>query len=79
MPYYCFDTRDPELAAVDNIGLELPDDQAAAAEAKRGLGDILREMSYSRRIGKVSVSVRNERGSVIFTAACTMVTLQETR
>lgn len=78
MPRYYFDTTDPELAIADEIGLYLANDRAAAAEAKRGLGDIVREMSHSDRIGKVSVSVRNERGNIIFTAACTMVALQET-
>ncbi|WP_306224315.1 DUF6894 family protein [Bosea beijingensis] len=77
MPHYYFDTKDPDFSVVDEEGMDLPNDRAAAAEAKRGLGDIVRDMSYSGRVGKVTVSVRNELGSIVFSAACTMVALQE--
>lgn len=43
MPLYFFDVRDGQGTHRDEIGLELPDLDAAIAEARRALADMSRE------------------------------------
>lgn len=77
MPRYFFDTNDPDTSVVDTEGLDYHDDDVAIAQARQGLGDIVRELIYAGRVGKVSVSVRNERGTVIFSMGCFMGPVQD--
>ena len=72
MSRYFFDTSDQNLTVVDVEGMDLPGDDKAIAEACSGLVDIAREVIVSRRSGKASVSVRDEKGSTIFSMSCTI-------
>lgn len=77
MPRYFFDTIDPDMSMVDAEGLDYHDDDVAMAQARQGLGDIVRELIYAGRVGKASVSVRDERGTVIFSMGCILGPVQE--
>ena len=44
MPHYYFDVHDKDGAFEDEVGLELPDMDAAIAEARRALADMTKEM-----------------------------------
>jgi hypothetical protein len=44
MPHYYFDVHDKDGTFHDEVGLELPDMDAAIAEARRALADMTKEM-----------------------------------
>lgn len=44
MPHYYFDVHDKDGTFRDEVGLELPDMDAAIAEARRALADMTKEM-----------------------------------
>jgi hypothetical protein len=44
MPRYYFDVHDKEGAFHDEVGLDLPNMQAAIAEARRALADMTKEL-----------------------------------
>lgn len=44
MPHYFFDVHDKDGSFHDEVGLELPNMDAAVAEARRALADMTREM-----------------------------------
>ena len=46
MPHYYFDVHDKDGAFHDEVGIELPDMDAAVAEARRALADMTKEMLF---------------------------------
>jgi len=44
MPHYYFDVHDKDGTFEDEVGLDLPDMDAAITEARRALADMIKEM-----------------------------------
>ena len=69
MPRYYFDLLDGDILAVDEEGLELPDSQAARAEADKSLADMARDALHASAAspGKrgMAIEVRDARGPVM--------------
>ena len=68
MPRYSFDTIDGGRFISDESGIELPNIQAARAEAARSLTDIARDMSPDDR-REVVVEVSDDEGRPLFRTA----------
>jgi hypothetical protein len=68
MPRYFFDTMDGGRFISDESGIELPNIQAARAEAARSLTDIARDMSPDDR-REVVVEVSDDEGRPLFRTA----------
>lgn len=74
MPRYYFDVQDREGRFVDEIGLELPNVQAATAEARRALADMVRDALREQSEDAVSIAIRTEQdGPIIITVNLTTV------
>lgn len=71
MPRYFFDIIDGGFT-IDDEGIELPDAQAARAEAIRSLPDIVKNLLHAKDEHEVSVTVRDEGGKPIFEATLTI-------
>ena len=60
MPRYYFDSHDGDQSIVDDIGVELPDIDAAKLEASRALTDLARDVVPGSIWRELCVSVRDE-------------------
>jgi hypothetical protein len=70
MARYFFDTDDGDKAFRDEIGSELPDDQAARNEASHALAELARDYIPSGVPQKnVTMWVRNEQGEPVLQLA----------
>lgn len=59
MPTYFFDVQDDDGMFIDEVGLELPDMDAAIREARRALADMVRD-SLREPIGDgLSIAIRD--------------------
>ena len=70
MPRYYFDIREYDELATDEVGLELPDLQAAEIEAAQSLADMSRNLPPALDRHDVEIAVRTDDGPV-FSAAFT--------
>jgi hypothetical protein len=70
MPVYYFHIRRGETLETDEVGVDLPDHEAAKAEARRAAGEMLRDTSL--RPDDV-LEVENDRKEVILRFCCTDV------
>jgi hypothetical protein len=69
MPHFFFDTICDQDLARDEVGIELPDLEAARQEAIRVLPDIARdELPNDGNRRDIMTDVRDETGRVVFTA-----------
>jgi hypothetical protein len=59
MPRYYFDVTDDSGRHVDDIGLELPNMDAAIVEARRALADMTRESLIGRDPANLSIRIRD--------------------
>jgi hypothetical protein len=59
MPRYYFDIDDGEDSYVDNIGVDLPDMDAAIREARRALADMMRDALREAKSDGISVRIRD--------------------
>lgn len=59
MPRYFFDIRDQTGAHHDDVGLELPDMDAAILEARRALADMTRESLVLDGTTDLSIVIRD--------------------
>jgi hypothetical protein len=64
MPRYFFDIREGNYLAVDEEGVELPDVQAAEAEAARSLTDMARDHVLARTSHSLTIDVRDDNGPI---------------
>lgn len=68
MPRYYFDLLDGDILAVDEEGLELPNLQAAQAEAAKSLADMARDALHDSaatpRRQDMAIDVRDAAGPV---------------
>ena len=64
MPRYFFDIREGNYLAVDEEGVELPDAQAAEAEAARSLADMARDHLLARTSHVLVIEVRDDNGPI---------------
>jgi hypothetical protein len=69
MPRYFFDTTDTGLSQTDDEGTELADLEAARGEALAMLGGIARDELPD---GDVIVRIRDDAGSILFTASLSL-------
>lgn len=75
MPHYFFDTRDDDTFICDDVGLELPDVQAATKVAARSLAELALEVLPSANARCLGVDVRDERQPVLTTELTYKATL----
>lgn len=59
MARYYFDIRDGEDVYVDKEGMELPDMEAAIAEARRALADMVRDSLRVEGTEALSIAIRD--------------------
>ena len=72
MSLYFFDIRDRDGTRVDDIGLELPDMDAAIAEGRRALGEIIKEALPELPDAELAILVRDSgEGPVLLTVTFT--------
>ena len=65
MPRFFFDVND-DIHVIDDVGIELPDLDAAKAEATRTLAEIAGELLPNDGTRKtLAINVRNESGQVV--------------
>jgi len=65
MPRFFFDVHD-DIHVIDDVGIELPDLDAAKAEATRTLAEIAGELLPNDGTRKtLAINVRNESGQVV--------------
>lgn len=67
MPHYFFDTRDDEEFISDDVGLELPEIQAAAKVAAQSLAELALEVLPGAAERCIGVDVRDEQREVLTT------------
>jgi cobalamin biosynthesis protein CbiD len=66
MPRYYFDVRDGEGSHIDDVGLLLPDMDAAIREARKALADMVRDALRDSDGSEISILVRDgEDGPVL--------------
>ena len=68
MPRYYFHILEGPLAYGDDIGMELPDLGAARAEAIMSLAEMMRHAASPASARTISLTVRDDRSSVLFIA-----------
>ena len=61
MPHYFFDTRDDEKFISDDIGVELPDVQAATKVAARSLAELALDVLPGSTARCLGVDVRDDQ------------------
>ena len=71
MPHYFFDTRDDDEFVCDDIGLELPDIQAAAKVASRSLAELALEVLPGAAARCLGVDVRDDQQREVLTTELT--------
>lgn len=59
MPHYFFDVQDAEGVFVDEVGMELPDMDAAIREARRTLADMVRDALREQSSQAVLIRIRD--------------------
>jgi len=62
MPRFYFDIRDQDGVTYDDVGLELPDLEAARAEARLALGELMVESISRSGTGAIRIEIRTEDG-----------------
>lgn len=72
MPRYFVDTSDGAMPVIDNLGHELPDDEAARKAALIALPDMARDEMPDGDERKFSVAVRAEDGRAVYSATLTL-------
>ena len=65
MPLYFFDTRDGDVFIEDDVGLELPDLEAAKAQAALSLAELARDVLPGVERRTLIVEVRNEQQPIL--------------
>ncbi|MCJ2067576.1 hypothetical protein MKK75_01950 [Methylobacterium sp. J-030] len=73
MPHFFFDTDDGNFRHQDDEGFELPSIDAARIEALDALPDMARNKLPNRDRRTYSVRVRNEDGTVVYSASLDLV------
>lgn len=73
MPHFFIDTDDGDLPHHDDEGLDLPDVQAARNAAMSALPDMARDKLPDSDRRTFSAIVRNEAGTVLYTATLSLV------
>ena len=73
MSRYFFDTDDGDYRAQDDEGMELPDAEAARVAAVDALPDMARDKLPDGDRRTFSVQVRDEGGTVIYTARLDLI------
>ncbi|MCJ2119269.1 hypothetical protein MKK65_22315 [Methylobacterium sp. J-001] len=73
MPHFFFDTDDGDFRFEDDEGFELPSLEAARIEALDALPDMARNKLPDRDHHTFSVRVRDEGGTVIYSASLDLV------
>ena len=68
MPRYFFDTDDGDRPSEDDIGLELPDHEAARRAGIAALPDMARDELPNGDHRDFSVRVRDDAGNMIYSA-----------
>lgn len=72
MPQYFFDVQDGEGVFVDEVGMELPDMPTAVHEARRALGDMVRDALRDDEGGGIVIRIRDGvDGPVVLTVTLT--------
>jgi len=75
MPRYHFDMQDGEGLFVDDVGLDLPDMDAAIKEARRALADMVRDSLRETSRGLLSIRIRDGAdGPVVLSVTLSTVT-----
>ena len=59
MPHYFFDVHDKDGTFRDEVGLELPDMDAAITEARRALADMTKEMLTDARSEGIHIIIHD--------------------
>ncbi|KRD95850.1 hypothetical protein ASE63_12605 [Bosea sp. Root381] len=72
MPRYFIDTSDGDRSILDEEGIDLADDAAARLSALDALPDMARDVIPDGDERRLSVSVRNAEGEVIYHATLTL-------
>lgn len=67
MPHYFFDTRDDDKFICDDVGLELPDVQAATKLAAQSLAELARDVIPHTHARCLGVDVRDHQREVLTT------------
>lgn len=75
MPRYYFDTRDDGKFICDDVGVELPDVQAATIVAARSLAELAMEALPESTARCLGVDVRDDQQRDILTTELTYKTL----
>jgi hypothetical protein len=71
MPRYFFHMRDPDGLIHDETGIELADDRAAALEAQRAIGEMLRDAALQgRSLNTTDVEITDASGHIITNVKC---------
>lgn len=65
MPSYFFDFHDANGVIIDDQGQELPDLEAAGYEARRSIGEAVRELTGKGLDGRAMIEVRDKGGPVL--------------
>lgn len=65
MPLYFFDTRDEDAFIEDDVGLELPNLEAAKTQASLSLAELARDVLPGSEKRTLVVEVRDERQPVL--------------
>lgn len=73
MPHFFFDTDDGDFRFEDDEGFELPSLEAARIEALDALPDMARNKLPGRDRHTFSVRVRDEGGTVVYSASLDLV------
>lgn len=72
MPRYFIDSSDGDLQVIDREGLELATQREARQAALEALPDMARDLIPDGDRRRFTVSVRNEAGTTIYSAALTL-------
>ena len=59
MPHYYFDVHDKDGTFHDEVGLELPDMDAAIIEARRALADMTKEMLVDAAVDGIQIIIHD--------------------
>ncbi len=65
MPHYFFDSRDGDDLIRDDVGIDLPDLEAARFEATRALAEIASDVIPGSAGRSFSIEVRDQQGHVL--------------
>lgn len=75
MPRYYFDVHDGEGTFIDEVGVDLPDMDSAIKEARKALGDMVRDALRESLASGIAVLVRDGAdGPVLVSVTMTTVT-----